>query len=282
MINANALIGTHDVLMVTLDTLRYDVADEAQRAGLTPNLAAVLPGGAWELRHTPGSFTYAAHHAFFAGFLPTPAAPGIHPRLFAARFAGSETTGPRTAVFDAPDIVSGLASRGYHTVCIGGVGFFNKQTPLGNALPSLFAESHWAAELGVTDPRSTEHQVRLAEAILDRSPRERRVLLFVNVAALHQPNCIFVPGATRDDKGTQAAALAYVDAWLPVLFDALRRRGSALVVICSDHGTAYGDDGYVGHRVAHPSVWNVPYAEFVLDGFVSESRYSFASTGARA
>ncbi len=92
MLNANALIGTHDVLFVTLDTLRYDVACAALESGRTPNLAAVLPGGRWEERHSPGSFTYAAHQAFFAGFLPTPATPGAHPRLFAAAFAGSETT----------------------------------------------------------------------------------------------------------------------------------------------------------------------------------------------
>ena len=36
------------------------------------------------------------------------------------------------------------------------------------------------------------------------------------------------------------------------------------MVICSDHGTAYGEDGYTGHRLAHPVVWEVPYAEFIL------------------
>src|SRR5215218_4454443 len=121
-VNARQLVGTHDVLFVTLDTLRYDVAVECLAAGRTPHLAAVLPGGMWEKRHTPGSFTYAAHHAFFAGFLPTPADARLekeHGRLFAARFAGSETTTERTAVFEAPDIVSGLSSKGYHTVCIG-------------------------------------------------------------------------------------------------------------------------------------------------------------------
>jgi|GEM_PF-4288067 hypothetical protein len=29
-------------------------------------------------------------------------------------------------------------------------------------------------------------------------------------------------------------------------------------------GTAYGEDGYHGHRLAHPVVWTVPYAEVVL------------------
>src|SRR5208283_5400793 len=143
MIDAARLIGSCDLLLLTLDTLRYDVAVESLREGRTPNLAAVLPAGGWEERHSPGSFTYSAHHAFFAGFLPTPVAPGFHPRLFAVRFPGSETTGPQTCVFDAPDIVRGLAGRGYHTLCIGGVGFFNLRTPLGAVLPGLFAESHW-------------------------------------------------------------------------------------------------------------------------------------------
>ena len=60
MIDANLVIGSHDVLLLTLDTLRYDVARACLREGRTPNLAALLPGGAWEERHSPGSFTFAA------------------------------------------------------------------------------------------------------------------------------------------------------------------------------------------------------------------------------
>ncbi|MBO4209430.1 metalloenzyme domain-containing protein, partial [Micromonospora echinofusca] len=63
------LLDSHDLLLVTLDTLRYDVARDCAAAGRTPNLVRALPGGRWERRHTPASFTYAAHHAFFAGFL---------------------------------------------------------------------------------------------------------------------------------------------------------------------------------------------------------------------
>ncbi len=272
MIAMHDVIGSHDVLFVTLDSLRYDVARDALAAGRTPNLAVVLPNGCWEARHTPATFTYAAHHAFFSGFLPTPIRPGKHPRLFAARFARSDTTTPRTWVFDAPDLVTALAEAGYHTVCIGGVGFFNKQTALGSVLPGLFAESHWQPRLGVTDPRSTEHQVQLAATLLDRLPPGRRLFLFVNVSAIHQPSSIFLPGATRDSEESQAAALAYVDRHLPALFAAMRRRGPVLVIICSDHGTAYGEDGYVGHRLSHPVVWTVPYAEFLLPALVEADR----------
>jgi hypothetical protein len=264
MIDARALVGTHDVLLCTLDTLRLDVAREALARGLTPNLAAILPGGDWEARHSPGSFTYAAHHAFFAGFLPTPEAPGRHPRLFALRFEGSETTGAGTHVFDAASIVAGFAGAGYRTICVGGVGFFNQQNPLGRVLPGLFHEAHWSPALGVTDPRSTEHQVALCEERLAALPEDQRAFLFLNVSALHQPNRFYVPGATEDSKETQAAALAYVDGHLPRLLAALTRRAPLLVILCSDHGTAYGDDGYTGHRHALPCVVNVPYAELLL------------------
>ena len=266
MLAASRLVGTHDVLLVTLDTLRYDVATGLHATGRTPHLAAVLPPGGWERRHTPGNFTLAAHAAFFAGFLPTPARPGRHPRPFALRFPGSETTTDRTAVFDAPDLVAGFRGRGYHTVCVGGVGFFNKLTPLGRALPGLFDESHWSPELGVTEPRSTEHQVNLALRRIGALPADRRVFLFVNVSAIHQPNRFYLPGAAEDTVESHAAALEYADAHLGRLFAGLRQRGPWLVVICSDHGTAYGEDGYAGHRLAHPVVWEVPYTEFVLGG----------------
>jgi hypothetical protein len=264
MLDVNRWIGSCDVLLITLDTLRYDVAKQSFDQGLTPNLARWLPSGGWEKRHSPGNFTYAAHQAFFAGFLPTPVKPGLHPRLFAVRFPGSETIAEETCVFDAPNIIAGLADRGYHTLCIGGVGFFNKQSPLGQVLPAMFAESHWNESLGVTDPHSTENQVAVAIQSLGRIPDNRQVFVFFNVSALHQPNCIFLPGAKEDSPTTQAAALAYVDCHLPKLISALSRRAPVLCIICSDHGTAYGEDGYHGHRLSHPTVWEVPYAEFLL------------------
>ena len=118
----------------------------------------------------------------------------------------------------------------------------------------------------MTGPDSTAEQVRIARRVLADTPADRRVLLFVNVSAIHQPNCLFADGADEDSPETQAAALAYVDGCLPPLFDALRARGGALCVICSDHGTAYGEGGFAGHRLAHEVVWTVPYAEFVLEG----------------
>ncbi|MEV6316021.1 hypothetical protein [Streptomyces sp. NPDC051776] len=58
-INAHQVIGEEgrSILFVTLDSLRYDVACEALAAGRTPRRAGWLPGGQWEERTTPGTFT---------------------------------------------------------------------------------------------------------------------------------------------------------------------------------------------------------------------------------
>ncbi|RMI43620.1 STM4013/SEN3800 family hydrolase [Streptomyces triticirhizae] len=264
----NAVVGRDDLLLLTLDTLRHDVAVELAAAGRLPHLAAHLPGGTWEERHAPASFTYASHQAMFAGFLPTPARPGPHPRLFAARFAGSETTADGTFVFDAPDLPTALAERGYHTVCVGGVGFFNQQGALGRVLPDLFAESHWEPEFSVASPTSFEAQVSRVEEVVARLPAERRLFLFLNVSALHQPNWFHLPGATReagDTRASHAAALEYVDRHVGRLFAALRARRRCFAIVTSDHGTAYGEDGYTGHRLGHPAVWTVPYRHFFLE-----------------
>ncbi|WP_062212557.1 STM4013/SEN3800 family hydrolase [Streptomyces sp. NBRC 109706] len=264
----NEVVGRDDLLLLTLDTLRYDVARELTAAGRLPHLTAQLPGGVWEERHAPGNFTYASHQAIFAGFLPTPAAPGRHPRLFAGRFGGSETTASHTFVFDAPDLVTALADRGYHTVCVGGVGFFNKQGALGRVLPGLFQESHWEPEFSVTSPTSFEAQIARVEQVVAELPAERRLFLFLNVSALHQPNWFHLPGATRDagdSLASHAAALEYVDRQVGRLFDAMRSRRRCFAIVCSDHGTTYGDDGYTGHRLGHPAVWTVPYRHFFLE-----------------
>jgi hypothetical protein len=260
MHNMNNVVGSHDIVLITIDTLRYDVAATTP----TPVLAGHLPGGRWEARHAPGNFTYASHLAMFAGFLPTPTTPGPHPRLFAGRFSGSETTTPETWVFDSPDLVSGLASVGYHTVCVGGVGFFNKRSPIGSVLPGMFAESHWEPSFGVTSPTSTRAQVDHARSVLASVTPSKRLFLFMNVSALHQPNWFYGGSPEQDTLTTHAAALRYVDTELKALFEALRR--PSFVIVCSDHGTAYGEDGYWGHRLAHETVWTVPYGEFFLEG----------------
>lgn len=254
------------MLMLTFDTLRYDVAVKAMNDNKTPFLNGVLPNGCWDKRHTPATFTYAAHHAFFSGYLPTPIPkPNDYQRMFACDFSASSTTGPSTWVSSEATFVEGLASIGYHTVCIGGVGFFNKQNKLGRVLPDLFLESHWSPELGVANDRSTENQIALAKQCIGKLDDQQPFFLFINLSAMHQPNCIFGGSAIVDSPATQLEALAYVDQELAELFTYLQSVGNTLCILSSDHGTTYGEDNSIGHGIAHPNVWEIPYKEFVLE-----------------
>jgi arylsulfatase A-like enzyme len=258
----NRVVGTHDLVLITLDTLRFDVAQRTFERGELPVLARHLPNSGWEKRHSPSSFTYGAHQAFFAGYLPTPTQPGRHPRLFASAFRGSETTSRSTFGFDQATLPEALSARGYHTVCIGGVGFFNQQNALGRVLPGLFTESHWSPALGVGRRDSIRRQVALAVERLRAIAG--RVFLFINVSAIHAPNRVHLPSHDEDSLETHAAALRCVDDALAPLLEACAARAPTFVIACSDHGTAYGEDGHHGHRVGHEVVWTVPYAQFFL------------------
>jgi hypothetical protein len=265
MVNMHDVVGKASVLFLTLDCLRYDVAERCLRDGATPNLARLLPAGAWEKRETPGTFTLPAHLAFFHGFLPTPTGDGPHPRLMALEFEGSLTIIPETFVFrGVSDVVAGFRGVGYRDFCVGGVGFFNKRNPLGNVLPGYFSESVWSPALGVACRDSTANQVRAGLQWLESVPASERAFLFVNVSATHPPHAFYLPGAAEDSAESQAAALAYADSQLPPLFEALRRRGLCFCLAMGDHGEAFGEDGRHGHRLAHPTVTTVPYAHFWL------------------
>ena len=67
------VVGTHDILMLCFDTLRYDVSKEEEEAVRTPVLNS--HGREWEKRHAPGNIIYLSHFAIFVGFLPSRAAP---------------------------------------------------------------------------------------------------------------------------------------------------------------------------------------------------------------
>jgi hypothetical protein len=263
--NMNRIIGSHHILFITLDTLRLDVACNEYETGALPTIEHYA-NQRWEARHSPGTFTYAAHHAFFAGFLPTPVNKHAEDRLFSTEFFGSLTTGEDTWCCKEATWIQGLSKHDYRTVCVGGVGFFNKQTQLGCVLPNLFEISVWSEAMGVTNPASTERQV---EWIIDdwSGNQSSLSMTFLNISALHQPNYFYLPGCEKDCIESHAAALRYVDENLKPLFSVCEQRNKpTFVILCSDHGTCYGEDGRFGHRLSHANVWEVPYLQFFIPG----------------
>lgn len=266
-VDMNEIVGSHDILFICLDTLRYDVAVEEEQKGTTPVLNAY--GGPWEKRHAPGNFTYPSHQAMFAGFLPTlaqPMAMNQRDMLFFPRDIGLGGKPPaRAFAFLGATFVEGLAQVGYETHCVGGVAFFNKRTALGRVLPSLFQYSYWQPAFAPQVPASTANQIKWIKGKLGDIPQSQRTFWYINIDAIHYPNAFYLPGAKHDDKASHAAALRYVDGQLAELLAMFGERGPTFVILCSDHGTCYGEDGYQFHCVSHPKVYEVPYKQFILN-----------------
>lgn len=280
-INMNEVVGKDDILFITLDTLRYDVAEKEYLEGNLPNLCA---DGGWEKRHSPGNYTYSSHHSFFAGFLPTPSeyiSLNDREHLFAMKNNMINYKYSKNMYFfDTPNFVKGLEKEGYKTICIGGVIFFNKSNELCSVLPNMFQESYWNPKFGVTNPKSIEYQVEQAIKILEKTNKNERVFLFLNVSAIHGPNYFYLdeykdkndkydPGknilaSKYDGVESQSEALKYVDKCLEPLFEYMKKRNKTFCIALSDHGTCYGEDGYEGHNLSHEIVWTVPYRHFFL------------------
>ena len=110
---------------------------------------------------------------------------------------------------------------------------------------------------------ATAYDVR---EVLARLPPEKRLFLFLNVSAIHPGNRVFLDRrrSGRDTLASHRAALRYVDAPLARLIERMERRAPLMAILCSDHGTAYGEGGREGYRFAHPVVLEVPYAELAV------------------
>ena len=264
-VDMNRIVGSHDIVFLCLDTLRYDVAMQEQENGGTPNLNRC---GGWQKRHAPGNYTFPSHMAMFIGNLPSPAEPVPlyeRERLFVAR--ENKSLGkihPYSFVFEGDSFIRGLEKVGYQTICLGGVGFFNKRTEINRILPGFFMESAWRTAFSCHIKESFDYQLDWLEQRLERQAPDKKVFLYVNVDSIHYPNSFYLEGEKEDNVKTHAAALRYVDARLPRLFDLFSRRGDTFYIICSDHGTCYGEDGYHFHCLSHEIVYTVPYKHCII------------------
>lgn len=265
-VDMDKVVGRADILMICLDTLRYDAALQEEEAGRTPVLNRY---GKWEKCQAPGNFTWPSHHAMFSGFLPIPYDTrnmAERETLFFSSSIGLGRKVPEGAYgFSGGTIMEGLAEDGYDTWCVGGVAFFDKRSDLGKVFPGYFQKSYWNPSFGCQVKESTKNQVDFLLKKLSGADPEKRIFLYLNVSAIHYPNYFYLEGASRDSLKSHGAALRYVDRELGRLLESWKaQRGPTFVICCSDHGTCYGEDGCQFHGINHPAVTTVPYKHFFL------------------
>ncbi|MBI2112576.1 sulfatase-like hydrolase/transferase [Candidatus Woesearchaeota archaeon] len=282
----------HNVLLVTLDSCRYDTFNGA----VTPTMNRL---GLVKPALTHGDYTLPAHVSIFNGQLPRvrgdldlpPDDPqGVQLwRLSRAR----SVEGIVGLLLDGYTLQDGYRNRGFAVRGFGGTAYFWEDTDI-LRLPYKVGEfTHFAArevgdKHGWEYPRLERtfpffHVDEIAESVHD----QENWFLFINAPETHWPyhsgvleNQELVElvkyshqfrGGRTDPKNKfsyetgghllhelQRKALEYIDRRLEILLDKLPSDKPIVVVICGDHGEAFGEGGLWGHILSAPQVLNVP------------------------
>jgi membrane-anchored protein YejM (alkaline phosphatase superfamily) len=258
-------MGTNrsDILFVTLDSCRYDTFVAAH----LPNLKRI---GELHLAQSPSHFTFGAHASFFMGFTPRIAdcsEPFINPKhtkIFKLEGGGWAGFSDPYITLTGGNIVDGFRRDGYATLGSGAVGWFNPETETGRVLTADFEQFYFPA-----DGASLVHQVSWLLARIDEAGPQPK-FVFLNVGETHVPYWHEGAAWSRDEnpcvpfgihndsnlcRERQRACAEYVDREIAPL---LRRFEDATIIICADHGDAWGEDGIWEHGVSHAKTLEVP------------------------
>lgn len=251
-----------NIAVVTLDSLRYDVAERAS----TPNLRRLFEqcgAGTWRRVYAPATYTLPSHLSLFQGaigpsnFGPEPVYNRSISSFFKIALPWRTAERGLYEVAPAENVVRGFREQGYRTVGVGGVGWFNPAYATSSFWRGqFFDEFYWDDRFSEHNRSSFEHQLETVGGLLEDSSR-RPLFFFLNVAATHAPY--------REEEASTAGqerALEYVDEHWPKLISLLPK--PCHVLLLSDHGDCFGEDGRWGHCFYHEKVMEVPMVHFVL------------------
>ncbi len=273
-----ALGDEEDFLLVTWDSCRFDAYMQAR----TPRLDEVgKPKKGWAM----GTYTLPAHVAMFYGFLPhvfeSQAFYNRHVQQLWRISHRNLRTRPLVTFPPGASIVSGFRKRGYFTMGIAAMDWFRDTAALREGFEYF---------------RVTGIDAEAQNQLFGRSlaaNRSRPVFAFVNYGETHSPfryrgmkernpaveSRYSLPRILnqhgtwkeswtfdREAFSSQVACAEFLDARTGELLDLFRRRGRpTTVVVCSDHGECFGENGLYGHGFYHEKVMEVPILIFRLN-----------------
>ncbi|MEK9151432.1 MAG: hypothetical protein AAB547_02270 [Patescibacteria group bacterium] len=280
--------GNANVVFITIDSCRYDTAEQAH----IPFLAGL---GGLACAYTPGNYTVPAHHAFFVGHLPTaftsaqPYYSGANGQLWRIKTGAGEDSGAWVTL-QGKNILEGYRNLGFYVLGVGGVTQFNK----GSQLREYFGQDflYWGPNLDeepcASRPEEWFPLLHCGE-IVDKLQPHEKWFLFVNCPETHFPydtgeglmedkleilrlirphfnlresDAPINTAATGLLRRMQIKALEAVNTRIANLFAALPRERPILVVICGDHGEMFGEvfagKPRFGHIISSPEVLRVP------------------------
>lgn len=281
-----------NVVFVTIDCCRFDAAQAAK----LPFMRSV---GALHCAQTYGTYTLPAHMSYFAGYLPKVVdgepidyySRGAK-QLWRLSTARQKPAGKVGLLMEGATIVEGYRRRGYYCLGAGGVRWFRS-----TLLTSHFDDFRFWGCDDATDvfaPRSPDDfALHHADELAQQLRPHKRWFLFLNAQETHAPYDVGFghpsetwaalakaqplwggkrcePANAPDSRdfellrAAQIRALEAVDERLAYLMD--RLPGPKLVVICGDHGEAFGENGLYGHGFPAAEVVHVPLLVGTLAG----------------
>jgi len=270
--------GEEDFLLVTWDSCRFDTYQQA----LTPCLDRFGPAKkAWAM----GTYTLPSHVAMFYGFLPHVFEPlpfyNRHVQQLWRISHRNLNHKPLVTFPPGTNIVNGFRGRGYLTVGIAAMDWFQDTAALREGF-------EFFEVVGIDAEQQNQRLFKLVE----RHASNRPCFAFVNYGETHSPfRHRGMPGdhsaidaryalprilnqrgvweetwsLDREAYASQVACAEFLDARTGELLEFFGRRGRpTTVVVCSDHGECFGENGLYGHAFFHEKVMEIPLLIFRL------------------
>jgi membrane-anchored protein YejM (alkaline phosphatase superfamily) len=283
-INQINVIQSHDemnVVLVTFDSCRFDSMKRANTTSLD-RFGEIY--SAW----SPATYTLPAHISFFAGIFPMvneniPYLNRFTKQLISMRKAGQaldSAKSRRTISLPASDhdMIYGLRKSGFYTVGTASATWFAKKVLTQNFQDFKFKQAMSATE-----------QCNFVLKKLSSKSAKKPFFAFMNFIETHTPYMHY--GSDREQYSMQARdfmsfpprediylkeskghllhqaqilAVEHLDKIMGEFL--LQLPKNTFVIVTADHGEAFGEDGFWGHGIYHPTVMNVPMMCFMLNG----------------
>jgi hypothetical protein len=273
----------HNVLFITLDSCRWDTYKLAK----TPNLDRI---GKAKPAQTHASFTLPAHHAFFAGHIPsTGKDEDFYSRsgAYLWRLNGATPNKKKIGVFLKGDsVIDGYRKKGHKIKGFAGVSIFSKENA---SLRKYFKKSEFAhyGLFSYHHPRTSRKTSPLfnLKDIVSFMKKSKSWFVFINEGATHSPYNLkpmnksaksLLREVAPSFGGVQTAAskksykqgkmlhkiqietVEILDKQIGKLLDAAPKDKPILIIICADHGQMFGEHGKWGHFHNKKEVLTVP------------------------
>ena len=270
--------GARNLVLVTLDSLRYDTCLEAE-----PVMMRRL--GEIERRFSYASWTAPSHYNLLMGLMPHTSPAGMlaaaYYRRDYERYAdrlGLDGIGLGSLL---PHLFLPTLLRehlGYRTAAYVSMPVLNPHTPLNQHFDhyELMPDHHdfpgMLERMEFSDDRPTFHLLNVGETHYPYSFGGDDGSQLPHVSGVHgavkrmgdtaeaDPAIPFSAAELQELRSRQVRSAGYVDGLLEGLYDVVPP--NTWIVVTSDHGELFGEDGYFGHGpMQHEKVLEVPFVE---------------------